>query len=335
MKIIYVDMKYDYGDPKRGLSPIGNKGFYEVFKSLGHEVQSFYFDEYLNDLDSLQKNLIEFVDAQKPDMIYFMLYTDQFYPETLLKLKSKYITVSWFGDDHFRFDNFTYKYAPLFSYCVTTDHFSISKYKKIGVENIILSQWAALNVPIDDESDLPYQYEISFVGGFHPVRKWIIDEFRKAGLRVEAFGFKWPHGSVSLEKMIQIFKTSKINLNLTNSVNLDLRFLFNGPTNLLRSFISAKNVSQIKARSFEIPYYGGFQLTGYVPMLEDYYSIGKEVACYSEVSEAISLAKYYLENDELRENIKKAGVQKARQNHTYKHRHQEVFKKIAELTSKN
>lgn len=114
---------------------------------------------------------------------------------------------------------------------------------------------------------------------------------------------------------------------------MDLRFLFNGPTNLLRALISAKNVSQVKARSFEIPYYGGFQLTNYLPMLENYFDIGKEIACYSDVDEAITLAKYYLENDDLRENIKQAGIDRARKMHTYLHRHKDVFDQIKRIES--
>lgn len=328
MKIIYVDLKYDYGIKSRGLSPIGDKGFRQVFEKLGHEVVCFYFDEYLKRLEALQADLLKFADEQRPDLIYFMLYTDQFYSETLLKLKNKYRTISWFGDDQFRFENFTCKYAPLFTYCITTDPFAVMKYKKLGVQNVILSQWAALNVETSDAENLTYKYDVSFVGGSHPVRRWFISEFKKAGLEVATFGHKWPTGAVSLEAMIEIFRTSKINLNLSNSVNFDLRFLTNGLTNALRAIKSAKNVSQIKARNFEIPYYGGFQLTGYLPGLESYFDIGKEITCYTDVDEAIKLTKYYLENDELRENIKRAGVDRARMMHTYLHRHEEVFKKI-------
>lgn len=332
MKILYVDLKYDYGIKSRGLSPIGQKGFSDVFKNLGHEVICFCFDDYFKRLPQLQEDLLKFADEQRPDLIYFMLYTDQFFPETLLQLKKKYKTISWFGDDQFRFENFTYKYAPLFTYCVTTDLFAVSKYKRIGVKNVILSQWAALNIEIPNGENISYKYDISFVGGAGTARKWYIDKFAKAGLKVAAFGYHWPNGAVSLETMVDIFRTSRINLNLSNSVNLDLRYLLNGPTNILRALKpGAKNTSQMKARSFEIPYYGGFQLTGYLPGLEDYFEIGKEIACYTDIDEAIKLARYYLENEELRENIKRKGIDRARRMHTYLHRHQEIFAKLKDL----
>jgi spore maturation protein CgeB len=329
MKIVYIDLKYDYGIKSRGLSPIGEKGFSQVFEKMGHSVACFYYDEYLQKLDLLQTELLKFVEQESPDVVYFSLYTNQFYPETLLKLKSKYKTIAWFGDDQFRFENFTCKYAPLFTYCVTTDPFAVPKYKKIGVQNVILSQWAALNIDVPAQRQEPkYNYDITFVGGAHSVRHWFIDEFSKAGLKVEPFGHRWPNGAVSLDKMIDIFQTSKINLNLSNSVNFDLRYLTHGWMNLPRALKSAKNVSQIKARNFEIPYYGGFQLTGYVPWLENYFVIGKEVACFTDVDEAILLAKFYLENDQIREDIKNASIERSRNMHTYLHRHEAVFSQI-------
>ena len=46
--------------------------------------------------------------------------------------------------------------------------------------------------------------------------------------------------------------------------------------------------------NFEIPYYGGFQLTNYVPSLEMYLNIGQEVICYNDIDELELLINYYL-----------------------------------------
>ena len=329
MKILYVDLLYDYGIKSRGDNQIGQIGFLKVFKSLGHDVVPFYYDSYLKNLESLQVELLKVADEQMPDLIYFCLYTEQFFPETLLKLKHKYKTMNWFGDDHWRFDNFTSKYAPLFSYVITTDPFALPKYKKIGIDNVILSQWAALNVDNDiDDKVIDYEFDVAFVGGGHSVRKWFVSEFEKAGIKVAAFGNNWPNGSVSLARMQDIFKKSKINLNLSNSVNLDIRYLTHNLKNIIIALRSPKNASQVKARNFEIPYFGGFQLTDYLPTLEMYFDIGREIVCYTNVNEAIELAKFYIENDKRREEIKIAAMNKVRNEHTYLHRFQEIFNKI-------
>lgn len=329
MRILYVDLEYDYGVKSRGLNQIGQIGFRGVFDSLGHEVIPFYYDEYLLNTGPLQNLLLTKADFVKPDLIFFCLYTNQFTPETLKALKSKYRTLNWFGDDQWRFDKFTSEFAPLFTYSITTDPFALPKYKRLGVENVILSQWAALNVeqPVD-KAFAEYEFDVSFVGGAHSVRKWFVSEFEKAGIKVAAFGNNWANGPVSLERMQDIFKTSKINLNLSNSINFDVRYLTHNLKNIVTAMRSHKNVSQMKARNFEIPYFGGFQLTDYLPTVENYFNVGKEIICYSNVDEAIQLAKFYLENENLRENIKNAAVQRARAEHTYKHRFEEIFKQI-------
>lgn len=327
MKILYVDMQYDYGKKERGPNQIGEIGFHQVFKKLGHQVECLYYDSYLQRTDELQTKLLNAADAAQPDLIFFCLYTNQFSIETLQKLKSKYRTMNWFGDDQWRFESFTSKYAPHFTYCITTDVFSVEKYKAIGIKNVLVSQWAALNYDVKKEG-ATYKYDISFVGGFNPTRNWIIHEFKKAGFEVAAFGHGWPQGPISLEQMAQIFAQSKINLNLSNSVSLDYRNLTFKLRNFLTALRSKKTASQMKARNFEIPYFGGFQLADYVPSLENYLDIGKEIACYTNVDEAIRLAEYYLKNEALREEIKMAGINKARSKHTYLHRFEEIFKQL-------
>ncbi len=42
---------------------------------------------------------------------------------------------------------------------------------------------------------------------------------------------------------------------------------------------------QLKSK-LEIPYFGGFQLTDYVPTIENYFDLGKELICYGSVDEA-------------------------------------------------
>ena len=328
MKILYVDLQYDYGKKERGLNQIGEFGFHQVFKKLGHDVVCFYYDDYLSRLDDLQTHLLNFADQESPDLIYFCLYTDQFRIETLQKLKAKYRTINWFGDDQWRFENFTSKYATSFTYVITTDFFSLPKYQKLGCQNIFLSQWAALNRTEVELPDQSYLYDVSFVGGYNSIRHWFMDELKKLGISVSAFGFGWPLGPVSLERMDEIFRRSRINLNLSNSNSFDIRYFLHHYKNSLRALRSSKSASQIKARNFEIPYYGGFQLTDYVPTLEKYFKIGQEIVCYANIDEAAQLIHYYLQNETAREEIKRASIQRARQEHSYLHRLQDILSQL-------
>jgi spore maturation protein CgeB len=329
MKILFVDLEFDYGDQKRGINTIGQLGFHKSLQKLGHSVSTFYYDYYLKgNLKKLQVDLKEKADQVQPDLIFFILFRDQFEIETLEYLKSKYKTMNWFGDDTWRFDSFTQKYAPHFTYCVTTDKFALPKYRKLGVQNVVWAQWAA----IDDDREvmnLPYQFEVTFIGAKNPYRQYLINYFKNHGIKVECFGNGWPNGMISNDKMINVFNTSKINLNLSNSASWDLRYLLKNPKNILHSFHTKKQFSQTKARNFEINFYNGFQLADYVPSLEDYYHIGKEIACYTNPDEAILLMVYYLENDEERERIKLSGFKKARECYSYTHQLKKVFEEFS------
>ncbi|WP_333804539.1 CgeB family protein [Sulfurospirillum sp.] len=328
MKILYVDLKYDYGIKERGRNIIGQDGFINSLQILGHIVETFYYDDYLSgDLKKLQEDLKNKADRLLPDLIFFSLFQEQFEIETLNYLKSRFTTINWFGDDQWRFDSFTSHYAPYFTYCVTTDKFSITKYKALGQNNIIYSQWAAIN-----NHQIPefsgYLYDVSFVGGFHPYRKWFIETLQKRGLHVKVFGNGWENGSLSAEAMNRVFANSKINLNLSNSNSFDLRYLLSHWKALPLLMRSKKSASQIKARNFEIPYFNGFQLTDYVPCIEDYFDIGKEIVCYKDVDEAELLIRYYLENNEERENIKNSSHNRSVLEHGYIHRLRMVLDQI-------
>lgn len=328
MKVLFVDMQYDYGQKSRGINAIGLLGFKKAIENLGHEVETFFYDEYLNGkITELQSDLLKKANDTNPDLIFFCLFKDQFKIETLQILKEKYRTINWFGDDTWRFDNFTTRYAPNFTYCITTDKYSLLKYNKIKTTRVVRAQWAA----IDDDrvfAEKPYKYEVSFVGGFNPYRKWFVDQLKKYNIEVICFGNGWPNGPLSNDAMIELFQVSKINLNISNSASYDLRYLIKHPKNMLHTIRSKKQVSQIKARNFEINYYGGFQLTDYAPTIEEYYELGKEIACYCTPDEAALQIHYYLNSEKEREEIRRNGQKRAQLGYTYTGQFRKIFEEL-------
>jgi spore maturation protein CgeB len=327
MKILYVDLEFGYGIESYGPNYIGRDGFLQSLLNLGHHVDVFYYDEYLNNTHKLQLSIKDFADKVEPNLIFFSLFSNQFEIETLEYLKSRYMTINWFGDDQWRFDEFSSKYARHFSYCVTTDQYAIPKYRQLGQENIIYSQWAAIK-----KDQMPkfqeYKNDVVFVGAFHPYRKWFIECLIKENINVKTFGYGWPNGPVSSEEMNELFISSKINLNIGNSISFDIRYLLSGIRPFINTLRSPKNSSQTKARNFEIPFFNGFQLTDYTPSIENYFSLGKEIVCYKDIDQAIMLVKYYLENETERELIKNAGHERAFKEHSYINRLKDVLDRI-------
>ena len=325
--ILYVGSQYEYSKKENGES-LNKKAFYNNFINLGYEIIPIWYDEEHIDL---QNKIVRVANNIKPDLIFFILQENQIEIETLIELQcNNYFTVNWFGDDQWRFEKFTSRYAKYFNVCITTDKFSIDKYKEIGQNNVIRSQWASLesNIEYYDEE---YKYDVSFIGGANAFRRWFVKELKNRGITVHCFGDRWENGRVSYEEMEKIFQTSKINLNISNSTQYDIRYLLANPRNILNTLKSKKHKSQTKARIFEIPVQGGFELTEYVPSLEDYFNIGNEIACYRDIDEAELLIKYYLMHDEEREIIKLNGIEKARREHVFSHRIIDFMKKLEEF----
>lgn len=321
MKVMQVDFEYDYGDKRRGLNQIGWYGVKAAFENLGHELLYFAYDSYLDRPQDLARDLLTAVKDKKPDLILISLFRDQFSFELLSQLKDHTRTVCWFGDDTWRFADFSSKYAAYFTDIITTDPLAVAKYHQLGHRRVHLSQWAAMDVPGLSVPEKPvYEREISFVGGANATRRWMVQHLRKKGFKIDCFGHGWEGGLLSTEGMIKMFQTSKINLNLSNSLSYDIRFLTSGPRAWKAFLRSSKTGCQIKARNFEIPFWGGFQLTDYAPFLERYLRIGEEVACFPDIDEAALLLRYYLDNEELREKVRRAGMARARNEHLYFHR---------------
>lgn len=330
-------LRYDYGIKARGDS-LEYKNWYSALKQLTDDVYPFWYDSYLkNKKDELQRDVIDFVDGIGPDIVFFILMRDEFSFETLDYLRSKYVTVNWFCDDQWRFDSFTRFYAPHFSFSATTDKYAINRYREIGCKNVIFVPPASFHCEKNiNFQDIDYKYNVSFVGSFNRYREWFIKKLMKKGIKIECFGTGWSNKRVSFEEMAEIFKISKINLNISNSVSFDARFIFSNIRNfyffMKQGLNSGRFSEQIKGRNFEIPSCGGFQLTYYVPSLEDFFVIGREVALYSSINDLVSKINYFL-NDadgiEERKKIMINGYRRAlKDGFTFIHRLKDMFKKM-------
>ena len=333
MKIVALLLKYDYGIKERGDS-LEKKAFFPALQSISKEVSVFWLEEngFWDDRAQLQKNILEFVRKENPNIVFFILMKDEITIDTIEQLSKKYITINWFCDDQWRFENFTKFIAPKLTYAITTDKFSLSKYKSINCKNVILSQWASFKfIENINFENINYKYDISFIGGKNSTREWIIKRLKIKGYKVQCFGYGWKNGRISFDKMQEIFLTSKINLNLTNSIIYDIRYWISNICNIrvLKDIILCKkNVEQIKARNFEIPCFGGFELTQFTPEIEDYYDIGKEVVAFSNIDDLEMQIKYYLNNEDRRKEITIKGYQRSK-TYTYKEVLKEVFKKVS------
>ena len=344
---LFVGFQYAYGNPKEG-----NGLDFDIFvnsMSKIDDVDAYFFP--IDNLIDVEFEIKNHLIKNKYDIIFFNLIKTEFPISLLSFLKENYVTVNWFGDDQWRFYDFSLKYAPYFTFIITTDKFKLNEYKLKGYENVLLSQWAALSIiPIPEKVD--YLYDISFVGAYSINREYVIEYLKSNGFKVSVFGKGW-NKSISINEMNEVMLKSKINLNLSNSTPTSfnylgflfrvlkkswiyfLKFRFKTSLKFFLKFLRGikiltynKTDEQIKARNFEIPSNYGFQITKYAIGLEDYYNIGKEIVVFNSLKELKLLCEYYLSNEIERHNILDASYKKTF-NHTYTERLKQIINDIS------
>lgn len=348
LNVLYVGMKHDYGDPKRGLCH-EYVNFYDTLARMEDvHIELFAFDEVLRNFgrEGMNRRLLDAAKEKKPDVCFFVLFTDEISEDTIRWItdQSGAVTFNWFTDDHWRFDVYSKFWAPCFHWIVTTDNAAMEKYSRSGYRNAILSQWGFNHFKLTPEKG-NYLYDISFIGQKHSVRRRFIHNLAQRSFNVDCWGKGWKNGRMGSDEMVGTFVRSKINLNFTASSNaLAARriakiFLSRRCDDSLHvnSFVQigreiwnlfANRRFQIKGRNFEIPGHGGFLLTGYADHLDQYYVPDTEIAIFRNFNELVEKISYYLDHDDERERIRLAGQQRTLRDHTYERRFEEIFARM-------
>lgn len=123
-------------------------------------------------------------------------------------------------------------------------------------------------------------------------RGHVIDSLEKYGIKKDIF--------VIGDSMVRAINSYKIHLNCNIS-------------------------NDINYRTFETTGCGTFLLTNYTPGLEKLFRIGEEIVVYDSIEDLDQKVAYYLENEEEREKIAKAGYERSKKDHTYAERCKWLF----------
>lgn len=323
-------MLHTYGDPGREYS-YEYFNFYQSLKQMGHDVELF---DYMGELQALGKEgmnrkLLTRVREWKPTTAVISLYTDQFEAETINALRNYTKTFCFFHDDTWRVE-YSHYWAKQFDYFSTPDLHGEIKYQEIGLPNAIYFPFGC-NEQIFRKLDIAKKYDVSFVGGWHPYREWLIERIRKAGINVEVVGHRWPMGEIDQEGMVQLFNESRINLNLSNSASWDARYLASSPRAFINRLRSKKNTEQMKARIFEVSGCKAFQLSYFVEGIAHSYDIDREIGVYADADDLVEKVRFYLAHEALRESIAMAAYKRTLEEHTFAQRFQSVFQRMGLL----
>jgi len=311
--------------------------FQRPLEKMGHEVIPFDFMEiiHVHGREEMNRKLLAVVKEYLPDIVIFVPQTDQFIPEIVDEIGGYAITLCYFFDDMWRIE-YSRFWARHFNFITTSDVNGLQKFRDAGFANVIYSPFAC-NTDVYRRKELPIIYDVTFVGGYNPYREWYINYLKRADIDVQVWGAGWASGMITSEDMINIFNQSRINLNLSNCISWDIRYLF-APFSPIKRTLRAlrqalhairhtdmKTVEQVKGRHFEINACGGFQLTYYVEGLERMYSIGEEISIFVSMDDLIEKTRYYLKHDEEREAIARRGYLRTQSDHSMEKRFQHIF----------
>ena len=353
MKILVAIMPYAYGVNDQAFST-DYFNYYLGLKELADEVVLFDYYKLHRKHGKIKMNeyLLSQVKELSPDFLFVILHTDEFIPRVMDEIKKITISLGFFHDDIWRQDYAKF-WSRYFSYVLSTDPDGEKKFRAMGITNV-LSFPQACNQNVYTYMQRAKEYEVTFVGGYHPHRSWLVNHLRRCGIDVKVFGAGWSRDKFipsliykvtnrlhrarlsinqicevlpSQEEMIEIFNRSKINLNLSNATNWDARYLSSSPLALINTFRSNKYRDGIKLRLFEISACRGFQLSYYEEGLEKYFKIGEEIAIFLNPDNLADKVKYYLKHDKERELIARSGYERTLREHTVTKRFQNIFER--------
>lgn len=207
-------------------------------------------------------------------------------------------------DDDLIFDIHTKYYSQVFDAVITCDYFATFAYRKIGVPALYyFSSYRKEDFyPVDTDKDI----DVSFIGDCTKGdRMGYVEHLRGNGIDVKVFGDGSPGGFVPMEQMPHIFSRSKVNLNFTKLDFASSKSWFleeNSLTNLMR---------QNKGRPMEISLSRAFCLSEYSPSIEAAFELEKEIDVFSGPEDLLSKVRYYLENEDIREQMAESAYRKA------------------------
>ncbi len=314
--------------------------FFKPLEAIGCNVIGFDFPEQMRLLgrEGMNQKLLEVIRCEQPDIVLFTPRTDQFIPEIIDEIGKHTITIGYLFDDMWRIE-YSRFWAKHFNFITTSDVNGLRKFQDVGVTNVIYSPFAC-NHEVYHKENMPKRYDVTFVGQYHPQREWYINRLKKYGFEVRVWGAGWPGKILSMPEMINVFNQSRINLNLSNCISWDIRYLtaLSRPLkSTLRVWSQAvralthpdiKIVEQMKGRHFEINACGGFQLSYYVEGLERHYDIGEEIALFVSPEDLIEKIRYYLKHEDEREAIALRGYKRTLKDHTMEQRLRNIMQVI-------
>lgn len=249
---------------------------------------------YRQGKDKMNSRFIEILKKEKPDYLLVALGYDEFYPETLLKMREaspNTITIAYFGDDEWRYEDWSRFYAPYFDYILITETDS-SEYDKDGIKNVNFVL-GSNSTRVFKHMDIEKKYDVSFVGMPIVDRYDYLKFLHKNGIKVKIFGREWDKYS-DIKEIYGGFLSNEDYVKTMNQTKINLSFS--------KGMLPGKKGGQIKGRVIECGLCKAFLLVESTERNIDFYKKHKELT-FKTKEELLEKVKYYLGREKEREKF--------------------------------
>jgi spore maturation protein CgeB len=324
LRIMFVTVLYDYDRPDRGYGP-EYYNLYLCLREMVDEVVLYDYGTRLREIgrEAMNREVLHLARKLRPAVALFTMATDQLDPRTIDQINEVSPTAYYAYDDTWRQD-YVAEWAGHFRHVITTWTHGVANLARTGHDNGIFLPLAC-NHHVYMAKDLPPKYDVTFIGQFHPHRRWMLQQLKRYGFETSVWGTGWPNGRLGQDAMIGVFNQSRVNLNLANDISWDARYLTSSLSAIRNTLRSTKQYAAGNQRIMEINGCGGFQLTWYFEGLEHLYEIGEEIAIYRGPEQLAQRVDYYLAHSEEREAVARRGLERTLRDHTLDGRFRELF----------
>jgi len=298
------------------------------------------------------------------DLFFSYFYDACILPEAIEEIKRLgIITVNWYCNGSYQL-HLVSEIAPHYDWCLVPEKFRLKEYEQLGAHPIYCQE--AANPNVYKPEDIPVDFDVTFVGQCYGERPYFIKYLLDQGVDVRVWGPRWescvrksaaqrlitkacklatPSGFLRIirrltgrrdsaarlhrkvvelprdiiggvltdAQLIQMYSRSKINLGFSSVGDVGA---------------PSDRILQVRLRDFEVPMSGGFYMVEYMDELEEFFTPGQEIVCYTSREDLAEKIKYYLGHESERERIRRAGFERARRDHTWHRRFQTAFLKM-------
>ncbi|MDO8582370.1 MAG: glycosyltransferase [bacterium] len=356
MKILLVNYKYAYDRNWNNLNRRHPNYYLEwiplkaVAERHGHTADVFYIDEEIlaKGIAGARQAFWDYVVREKPDVCFAGFNEYDLGKELFMRIKNETATTTVLigDDDAWRWERVGKHFGRCFSWVLTYDSRAIAKYKSTGCTNVIHHQPGVDLKKYRKMEGVQKDIDVSFVGMWTLPRSRLMDYLRKSGINVFVRGIGWPEGILPAEELISVVNRSKIALSLNVSsfyvgwrpfirfffrrayfgegglpIKLDIFYFFDN----IRMWWDKRN-SQVKARHFEVPACGTFEMTQDADDMRNYYELSKEIVVYEDERDLVQKINYYLVHEDEREAIARRGYERTLKDHSTDRRFEDIFR---------